>query len=127
MPAATFTMSVAASSAPSPASVAVTYGNIGGTPRLELTGVETYAIDLAMMPAAGIKGLYITMDTTDAAGATVSTPITIRRVVGGVTINEPLGPGDAFAFTNAGVTSGGTTALTLISAANAVVHIYAIG
>ncbi len=94
--------------------------------RLELTGAQTYAVDLAMMPTVGLKGLRVFVDIKDAAGATVSTPITLRWTSNSVQKSEELSPGGVFQLGSPSPTHG-ITALDIISTANAVVYVNAVG
>lgn len=88
---------------------------------IPLTGAVTYAVDLAMMPAAGLQGLQVSIDRTDAAGNAVSAPVRVTMTPGGYV---DLKPGGALAIASPG-TAAGITALTLTSTANAVVRVAA--
>lgn len=128
MSSALVTFSVSCPDAPTKTgSTSFTYSAAGGPGRLVLTGADTFAVDFAMFGGASVKLLLVSVDTTDNAGAAVSTPVTVRRTVNSLTVNEPLGPGDFLLLTNlTAATTTGTTALTLVSTANAVVHVIAL-
>jgi hypothetical protein len=111
-------------------SAALTFTGGGGPGRLELTGAQTYVVDLAMMPAAGLRGLLVVVDSLDAAGTAISAPVTLTWTSNAVTKSEKLMPSaDAPAFlalaNPAPVT--GITALSIVTTANAVVHVSAVG
>jgi len=57
MPSATISYGVSAP--PTSGQITITYSGQGGPGRLELTGAQTYPIDLAMMPSAGLRGLLV--------------------------------------------------------------------
>ena len=107
-------------------SILLSYGGSGGPGRVALTGSATYTVDAAFLPAAGAKLVLVTVDTVDDTGSPVLTPITIRRIVNGVTINDPLGPGGVFLLADP-APSADTTALSIVHTANAVVHVYLLG
>lgn len=116
--------------ASSAGAAAITYTGGGGPGRLELTGAQTYVVDLAMMPAAGLRGLLVVVDSLDAAGSAISAPVTLTWTSNAVSKSEKLMPStDAPAFLAIGnpapVT--GITALSIVTTANAVVHVSALG
>lgn len=122
------TLTLAASlTAPAPMapSVLLTYRGFSSD-RLELTGAQTYEIDLAMMPAAGLKGLLVEVETKDAAGATVTAPITLTWTSDGDPKSEELSPGGFFALASPTPTAG-ITALSIVSTANCIVRVTALG
>lgn len=99
---------------------------IGGAGRIQLTGAQTYDIDLAMMPTAGLKGLVVQVDATDGAGDTVTTPVTLQWTSNATVKSEELSPGGFLALCSPSPVNG-ITALSIITTANAVVHVTAIG
>lgn len=116
--------------APATGTVALTYRGSSGIGRLEMTGAHTHVVDLAMMPAEGLKGLLVTVDSLDAAGSPITAPVTLTWTSNGVAKSEKLMPSvDAVAFLAIGnpapVT--GITALSIVSTANAVVHVQCLG
>ena len=129
MSSASLSVTLASSATAVPArSVTIPYTAAGGPGQLPLTGAQTFVVDLTMFGGASIKGIVIVMDTVDVDGVAVSTPVTLRRVVNSVTINEPLGPGDVFALSNLSASgTTGTTALTIVSTANALLHVAVLG
>lgn len=112
--------------APATASVALSYSGFSNADRIELTGAQSYEVDLEMMPAAGLKALLVQVDTTDAAGSPVTTPIRIEWISGLVTKSEEISPGGFFALCSRTPVNG-VTALTIITTANAVVRVSACG
>ena len=108
------------------AQVTVSYRGSTGLQRLELTGAQTYTVDLAMMPAAGLRGLHVTVDDHDAAGAPVTTPIRIGWTSNAISKSEELSPGGVFQIASPRPVAG-ITALSIITTANAVVHLAALG
>lgn len=107
-------------------SISVTYSGLSEMPRLELTGAQTYEIDLAWAPSEGLKGLVVTLDTADAAGAVVEDPIAITWTSNAVSKSEELSPGGAFLICSPTPTNG-ITALSIVTTANAVVRLAALG
>lgn len=117
---------VLAGPAPKSSTITLAYRGFSCAERVEITGAATYAIDLAMMPAAGLKGLVVEVDTTDATGAAVTTPITVRWTSGGVQKEQELSPGGFFALASPSPVNG-ITALAIVTTAAAVVHVTALG
>lgn len=107
-------------------SISVTYSGLSEMPRLELTGAQTYDFDLAWAPSEGLKGLVITFDTTDGAGAAVEDPITLTWTSNVVSKSEELSPGGAFLLCSPTPTNG-ITALSIVTTANAIVRVAALG
>ena len=95
-----------------------------------LTGVDSYTVDLAMMPAAGLKGLLVIVDPLDAAGSPITAPVTITWTSNAVSKSELISAGSEtpgfFAIGNPTPVTG-ITALSLTSTANAVAHVVALG
>lgn len=112
--------------APMAPSVLLAYRGFTGAVRLELTGAQTYEVDLAMMPAEGLKGLLVEVETKDAAGATVTAPITLTWTSNGDPKSEELSPGGFFALASPTPTNG-ITALSIVSTANCIVRVTALG
>lgn len=125
MPSLTFSASLTGP-APVAPSVSLTYHGHTHLGRLELTGAQTYDVDLAMMPAAGLKGLLVELDTKDAAGATVTDAVSVRWTSNSVQKSEELSPGGFFALCSPTPVNG-ITALSIISTANAIVRLTALG
>lgn len=125
MPTSTLSCSVTDPPAPN-ASVQVVFHGSTGEQRIELTGAQTYAIDLVMVPTAGLRGLRVVYEPLAADGTAASANITIRRTVNGVSRDEPLSPGGWLAFADPAPTAG-TTALSIISTADAVVRVLGLG
>ncbi len=107
-------------------SVILTYHQLASAARLELTGAQTYPIDLAMMPAAGLKGLLVIYDAIDASGVTVTAMASVRWTSNGVPKNEELSPGGLFLIASP-APANGITALSIVVTANAVIHVHALG
>ena len=112
------------------ASTALSVGGMGGPGRVALTGSGTYVCDVAFLPSAGAKGIVVLLDAVDDNGNNVTAPITIRRVVNGVTINDELsaaaGVGGFFGIASPSPTHA-TTALSILYTAACVVHVYILG
>lgn len=125
MPSATLSFALTGPT-PLAASVALTYRGFSNAGRVELTGAQTYEIDLAMMPAAGLKGLCVQIDTVDAANNTVTASITLTWTSNGTEKSEELSPGGFLALGSPSPTNG-ITALSITSTANAVIHVTALG
>lgn len=89
---------------------------------IPLTGAMTYTVDLAMMPAAGLQGLVVTVDRIDAYGAAVVAPVRVTFTGGFADVK----PGGGFGLSSPG-TVAGITSLTLTSTANALVRVTAGG
>ena len=68
-------------SGPSPATdtTDVSYTGISGGIRLELTGAQTYVVDLAMIPAAGLRGLGV-VAALDDYGVARGTILALRAI-----------------------------------------------
>jgi hypothetical protein len=116
--------------ASSTGSAALTFTGGGGPGRLELTGAQTYVVDLAMMPAAGLRGLLVVVDSLDAAGTAITAPVTLTWTSNAVAKSEKLMPSaDAPAFLALANPSPvtGITALSIVTTANAVVHVACLG
>lgn len=125
MPTASLAASLSPSSLSLPA-VTIVYSEAGGSPRLALTGAQTYPIDIAMMPSAGLRGLRIAYATTDAAGVAVTAPLSIRLTVASVVQTLPLSPGGFLALADPSPSSG-ITAISIVTTGNAVVSVEALG
>lgn len=114
---------------PSAASSSLTYSGKSEA-RIELTGVDSYTIDLAMMPAAGLKGLLVIVEPLDAADSPITDPVTVTWTSNAVSKSEKISAGPEtpgfFAIGNPSPVTG-ITALSLASTANAVVRIVALG
>lgn len=119
-------------SGPSPATdtTDLTYTGATGAIRLALTGAQTYVIDLAMMPAAGLRGLLVVLESLDAAGSPVTAPITVEWSRG-ETIHEIEVSATAteIGFFSLGSPdpTAGITGLSIISTASCVVRVTACG
>lgn len=90
---------------------------------IALTGSQTYNVDLAMLPSNGAQGWMVRVGTTDANGAPVSTPVRVNFTPGGYRYIPPGG----WIQEAAPHTTVGVTALQLVSTANALVTISAVG
>lgn len=112
--------------APATKTATITYTGLSCADPIQITGAQTYAIDLAMMPAAGLRVLRVEVDTTDAAGDTVSTPITLQYTANNVQHSLELSPGGHVGIASPAPTNG-ITALSIITTANAVVRVTAAG
>ena len=106
--------------------VEITYSACTSIARLELTDAQTYPIDLAMMPDAGLRGLLVVIDAVDADNNPVTDPVTVRWTSNGATKNEKLTPG-GFVALGQPTAEDGITALSIVSTASCVVAVYAIG
>lgn len=98
--------------------------------RVELTGVDSYTFDLAMMPAAGLKGLLVIVDPLDAAGSPITAPVTVTWTSNAVAKSELISAGSetpGFLAIGNPTPVTGITALSLASTANAVAHVVALG
>jgi hypothetical protein len=116
--------------APLTGSSALSYRGHGGSDRIELTGAQTYTIDLAMMPAAGLKGLLVQVDPVDADNNPITAPVTVRWTSNAVEKEEELSPGvdlPAFLVLCSPAPAAGITALEIESTANAVVRVQCLG
>lgn len=89
---------------------------------IPLTGAMTYNVDLAMMPAAGLQGLMITIAKTDANGAPVSVPVRVNLTPGGYVM---LPPGGGLALA-APLLAASITGISLVSTANALARVSAL-
>lgn len=101
----------------------LTFTGEGGAGRLELTGAVTYVLDLAMVPAAGCRGLLVVVDLADAAGVAATAPVTLTWTSNAVSKSEEVSPGGFLALSSP-TPAHGVTALSIITTANAVVHAY---
>ncbi len=90
---------------------------------IPLTGAQTYAVDLAMMPAAGLQGLKVSVDRLDAAGLAATASVRVTLTPGGFV---DVMPGGAITLATP-ATAAGITGLSLVSTANALVRVSAIG
>lgn len=106
-----------------PVSASVTYTAATGDQVIPLTGAQTYDVDLAMMPTAGVQALLVSVDLVDSAGVGVTAPVQVNLTPGGFVMVQP-GGGLSIAAPN---TADGVTGLQLVSAANAVVRVSAYG
>lgn len=94
-----------------------------GQQTIPLTGATTYAVDLAMMPGAGVQMLEVTVDRLDADGAAATDDVRVNFTPGGYVMLPPRGgivllaPGAA----------AGVTGLELVTTANALVKLIAHG
>lgn len=116
--------------APSTGTTEITYRGAAPGLRIELTGAQTYTIDLAMMPAEGLKALLVVVETVDADNNPITAPVTVRWTSNGVQKEEELSPSvDQAAFLAIGSPApvNGITALEIESTANAVVRVSALG
>lgn len=131
MPSATLNASVAGPIALA-VSAALTYEGASPGLRLRLTGAQTYVVDLAMIPSAGLRGLLVILDPLDADGSPVTAPITLTWTSNSVSKSQELSAGTApqvpgfFALASPDPTHG-ITALSIVTTANAVVHVTAFG
>lgn len=115
---------------PSAATVNLTARGVGGAPRVELTGAQTYEIDLEMMPAEGLKGMLVVLEPLDAEGSPIEAPITVTWTSNSVEKSEEISattdrPGFIALCSPSPVN--GITALSIVTTANAVVHVTALG
>lgn len=106
--------------------VALSYTGESVAGQLTLTGATTYTIDLAMMPAAGLRFLLVSLGTLDGSGAAVSAPVTIHATSNSLAWSLELSPGGVFQFANPAPVHS-ITALQIISTANAVVYVAGLG
>ena len=90
---------------------------------IPLTGSQTYNVDLAMLTANGAQGWMVRIDTVDANGAPVSVPVRVNFVPGGYRM---ISPGGWIAEVSPKTTVG-ITSLQLVSTANAIAHVTAVG
>lgn len=105
-------------------SVTLTYtAATGEGETIPLTGAQTYAVDLAMLPAAGAQGLLVEVDLKDAAGVAATAPVRVTLTPGGYVDMMPGG----FLVVAAPGTAAGVTAMTLTSTASALVRVSAYG
>lgn len=104
-------------------SVPVAYTALEPGLMLPLTGAQTYNVDLAMMPGTGLTGLVVSVDKTDAFGGAVTAPVKVVFTNGYLWIP----PGGAMSVAAPALASGGITSLSLVTTANAVVHVSACG
>ena len=109
-----------------PVRVSLQYDASASLGRLPLTGAQTYEVDLALIPAAGLKGLLIYVERVDAAGAEVTTPISMAWTSNGDDKSEELSPGGALLLVSPNPQHG-ITALSIVTTSNALVHVYALG
>jgi len=124
MPSATLTFTC--SSPPLSAQIALTYTGLGHIVRLELTGAQTYPVDLGMIPAEGCKGVLVLVGEKDAAGAALTAPVTLRRTSNAVSKDEEISGGGAFMIASPSPANG-ITAISIVTTANAVVQIIVLG
>lgn len=116
--------------APAVDSTDITYSGFSGGLRLELTGAQTYVIDLAMMPAAGLRGLLVVLESLDAAGSPVTAPITVECARGEETSSfEVSATATEIGFLALGSPdpTAGITGLSIVSTASCVVRVTALG
>lgn len=106
--------------------VSLTHSQATALGRLEFAGAATHVIDLAAMPAAGLRGLLIVVEATDADGAAVTAPISIHWTSNSIAKVEELSPGGAFLLASPSPTNG-ITALSIVATATCVVRVYAMG
>lgn len=105
------------------ASSVVSYTAIVPGETLPIAGAGTYVVDLAMMPAAGLTWLQVSVGKTDALGATVTAPVHVTFTGGAVWVP----PGGLLAIAAPALASGGVTSLSLVTTAAALVTVTAIG
>ena len=108
----------------------ITYSGFSGGLRLELTGAQTYVIDLAMMPAAGLRGLLVVLESLDAAGSPVTAPITVQWSRGEEIHDiEVSATATEIGFISLGSPdpTAGITGLSIITTASCVVRVTACG
>lgn len=108
---------------PTSAIVGITYTAAVTYPSLTFTGTQTHAIDLATMPAAGLRALFVSFDAVDASNVPVITPVTVNFTPGG---SQELTPGGVLVFASP-TPAAGITAISIASTANAVLHVAAFG
>lgn len=128
MPTATLTFGL--STVPIALSSLITYSGEGGAGRVEFTGAGSHALDLAMMPAAGCKGVLIAVEPKDAAGAPITAPISIHWTSNGIAKVDELtaAPGSWGVWMISSPSPvNGITALSIAVTAPAVVHAYLLG
>lgn len=115
--------------APATATIQITYNGQSSADRIEMTGAMTHTIDLAMMPAAGLKGLLVRLDPLDASGAAVTAPVTVTWTSNAVAKSQELSTGDSGGFIAICSPSptNGITALSITSTADCVVRVAALG
>jgi hypothetical protein len=90
---------------------------------IPLTGVQTYNVDLAMIPSNGAQAWMVRVDALDASGAVAAAPVRVNFTPGGYRYVSPGG----WLVEAAPKTGVGVTALQLVSTANALVHVTVFG
>jgi len=106
------------------------YHGHGGAGRIVLTGAMSYDVDLAMIPAAGLKGLLVVVDPLDASDVVVTDPVIVTWTADGVESSIALRPVEtAAAWVAIACPSpvDGIVGLTLTSTSDAVAHVVALG
>ncbi len=106
--------------------IALTFRGQGGAPRIELSGVDVYEVDLAMLPSAGAQGTLVWVDRLTADGQPANTLVTLTWVSGAETKSETLAPGGAFLLASPATTRG-ITELSLAATSPVVVHVIVLG
>lgn len=122
----TASVSFTESSTGASVTIPITYQDAGGVPRIEMSGSQTYPVDLAMMPAAGTKVLIVWVDAHDAAGGIPTAPLTVTWTSNAVSKSQPIGPGSALLIADPSPVHG-PTALSLVSTVSCVAHVAALG
>lgn len=82
-----------------------------------------YNIDLAMMPATGLAYVNVSVGLVDSLGGTVTAPVKVVFTNGYAWVP----PGGFIAIAAPSLASGGITSLSLVTTANAVVTVTAMG
>jgi hypothetical protein len=111
-------------------STEITYTGAAPGLRLELTGSQVYEVDLAMMPAEGLRGLLVIVEAVDQGGNPIAAPVVVRWTSNAVEKEEELAPGvglAAFFLLCSPAPTAGITALEIESTADAVVIVHALG
>jgi hypothetical protein len=105
-------------------SVSITYTAATGAQVIPLTDAQTYDVDLAMMPTAGLQALLVSVDAVLSDGSTPATdPVRVNLTPGGYVM---VPPGGGLGIAAPG-TAAGVTGLQLVSTESAVVRVSAYG
>lgn len=125
MPALTATIALTGP-APIAYPVALTYTSFQALARLEFSGADTYEVNLAAVPAEGLRGLLVQVEALDAAGSAATAPIVVQWTSDGAQKSEEIAPGGFFALASP-APQNGVTALSIVVTAACVVRVVALG
>jgi hypothetical protein len=106
-----------------PFQASATWGAATGQQEIPLTDAETYDVDLAMMPSAGVQMLLVTVGALDGDGVAAEDPVRVNLTPGGYVMLPPRG---GICLLAPGVAAG-VTGLQLVSSKNALVKLIAYG